>query len=189
MKKLLILCIALASVPFYKAYSISDEMQILNYSRYTLGGHISARADNCFPALRGEFSDNIYPDGDPLGRNVTYYKKFRNSQNAIVPITQWKVATTANTYVTQSANNPILDNPFGTLARWGGIEVEYWNPNGGSYDNGGFALNYDVRMESPGSPNVCLLYPMNYTDANVTVTSFYLDPTAPDDYVVVIVNS
>lgn len=30
---------------------------------------------------------------------------------------------------------------------------------------------------------------MNYTDANVTVTSFYLDPTAPDDYVVVIVNS
>jgi hypothetical protein len=75
------------------------------------------------------------------------------------------------------------------LARWGGIEVEYWDPNGGPYDNGGFALNYDVRMESPGSPNVCLLYPMNYTDANVTVTSFYLDPTAPDDYVVVIVNT
>lgn len=189
MKKLLTLLLASGSIYFINAqgppYATTDEMQILNYSKFMMGGHVSATNNGSFPALQGPFSYNIYPVGDPLGRNITSYRKYMNSQLSSVPINTWWIATAATTnYLTQPSTSPVLNSPFGTLTGWGGMQVEYWEPNTG-LPAGGFSVNYDARIESPGGTHMILTYPMTYSDANISVTSFYTGGTN-NDYIVII---
>lgn len=189
MKKLLTLLLASGSIYFINAqgppYATTDEMQILNYSKFIMGGHVSATNNGSFPALRGPFNDNIYPVGDPLGRNITSYRKYMNSHLSPVPINNWWVATAATTtYLTLASTSPALNSPFGTLTGWGGMEVEYWEPNTG-LPQGGFAVNYDVRIEVAGGTHMILTYPMTYSDANISVVSFYTGGTN-NDYIVII---
>lgn len=189
MKKLLTLLLASGTIYFMNAqgppYATTDEMQILNYSKFIMGGHVSATNNGSFPALRGPFSDNVYPVGDPLGRNITSYRKYYNSHLSAVPINNWWVATAATTtYLNLPSINPVLNTPFGTLAGWGGMQVEYWDPNDPSAQ-GGFSVNYDVRIEVTGGTHMILTYPMTYSDANISVASFYTGGTN-NDYIVVI---
>lgn len=181
MKKLSLLCIflLLTGAHLKAQFSASDEMHIFNYTSYTMGGSVSAKSPaNCYPALNGPFNENIFPTGDPLGRDVVMYKKYRDSHLTTIPISNWYIATSSSSYTIYPSTSPNLTSPFGTTTRWGGLLVEYWNY--ATTVNGGFGVNYFSFIT--GSSNVCETRPMFYSDANLSVDSFYID----DNYYVII---
>lgn len=184
MKNLLyafVLCMLSSS--FYKAqtpgppYYATDEMNIFNYSEFTMGGHVTgSRPGSCYPTLDGHFGDFIYPKDDPLGRDVVQYKKYRYSNLATVPIHEWymKGSSTATPAVIP-ANHSSLSGIYGTFTVFTGMIVEYWNDDMSIYNN--FAVN-TVNTAGPD----CDQYPMIYSDTDIDVESFYLGT----DYYVVI---
>lgn len=153
MKKLIFILIAsVFTTTCYQAqtFSASDEMHIYNYTHYTMGGHVMAsKPTTCYPTVTGGFDQNIFPTGDPLGRDIVMYKKFNNSQSATIPISSWLVKGGATTtpyplYPSVPANVPLLGF-FETQVRWSGILVEYWDNNGTV--NSGFGLNIVMQRK------------------------------------------
>ncbi len=181
MKKLIFILIAsVFTTTCYQAqtFSASDEMHIYNYTHYTMGGHVMAsKPTTCYPTVTGGFDQNIFPTGDPLGRDIVMYKKFNNSHLTTIPISIWTIKASATTSAFNlPSSSPLLINPYAQQTRWSGILVEYWDNNGTV--NSGFGLN--IVNAAQGD---CSQYPMTYFDpvSPITVESFYID----DNYYVI----
>lgn len=169
----LALCILITTV--YKAqtppYNGLEEMHIFNYSEFTMGGHVTgSRPGLCYPTLDGHFGDNIYPAGDPLGRDYVMYNKYYNTNTATVPIYTWyfKGNAAASPVPLTPGIIPINNSAgiYTTLTVFSGMIVEYW-------DNISIHNNFAVNTVNTAGGD-CESYPLNFSDGIIDVESFYI---------------